>query len=72
MPTLTDYVQTLFTLFDHFMQAQAPTRKRGGPFLYANKRLIVFFIMMMRFRSIFAFKAQHRWLETHPELWALL
>ena len=71
MPTLTDYVQTLFTLFDHFMQAQTPTRKRGGSFLYANKTLIVFFIMM-QFRSIFAFKAQHRWLERHPELWPLL
>ncbi len=71
MPTLTDYVQTLFTLFDRFMQAQTPNRKRGGPFIYANKTLIVFFILM-QFRSIFAFKAQHRWLETHPELRLLL
>ena len=46
MPTLTDYVQTLFTLFDRFMQAQSPTCKRGGPFLYANKTLIVFFIIL--------------------------
>lgn len=65
-PTFADYVQLLFTLFERFLQQPAAHRHRGHPFVYLHQALIVFFIIMQH-RHIFGFKAQHRWLEQHPE-----
>lgn len=69
-PSLTDYVTTIYTLFERFEQQQA-TAKRGRPFTYAEKVLIVVFVILQLHR-IFKFKAQHRWLDAHPDLCALL
>lgn len=66
-PTLTDYVRIICTLFDQFEQDQGQGQGAtpGKPFIYSDKMLIVFFILM-QFRRIFKFKAQRRWLEKHP------
>ncbi len=69
-PTLTDYVTTIYTLFERFEQQQT-TAKRGSPFTYAEKVLIVVFTILQLHR-IFKFKAQWRWLEAHPALRAQL
>lgn len=65
-PTFADYVQLLYTLFEQFVQQQAPDAHRGHPFVYRHKVLIVFFVIMQCLR-IFQFKTQHRWLRQHPE-----
>ena len=65
-PTLTDYVRTIYTLFERFEQQQS-TAKRGRPCTYAEKVLIVVFVILELHR-IFKFKAQRRWLEAHPDL----
>ena len=33
---------------------------------------MIIFFMLMQFRRIYEFKAQHRWLSAHPEVWVLL
>jgi hypothetical protein len=65
-PSQADYVNAYFTLFDRFKQEQDNPVHFGHPFDYEDKVLIVFFTIMM-VRRITAFKAQHRWLENHPE-----
>jgi hypothetical protein len=60
-PSFANYVQLLFTLFDHFVQSQSAHVPRGHPFVYQHQKLIVFFTLM-HFRHIFHFKTQHRWL----------
>ena len=64
-PTRADYVRVYFTLFDHFEHAQPPATRRGRRFTYAQRLLIVFFTWMLM-RRITEFKAQRRWLDTHP------
>jgi len=66
-PTFTDYVELLFTLFERFWQQEAARSHRGRPLVYQHKALIVFFVVMQQ-RRIFRFKAQHRWLQHHPDL----
>jgi hypothetical protein len=66
-PTFADYVELLFTLFERFWQHEAARSHRGRPFVYQHKALIVFFVVMQQ-RRTFRFKAQHRWLQQHPEL----
>ena len=66
-PTFADYVELLFTLFEHFWQQEAARSHRGRPFVYQHKALIVFFVVMQQ-RWIFRFKAQHRWLQHHSDL----
>jgi hypothetical protein len=70
-PTLTDYVELLFNLFEHFWQPHAASARRGHPCWYHHQGLIVFFVIMHQ-RRIFRFKAQHRWLRQHPEMHATL
>ena len=65
--TFTDYVELLFTLFEHFWQQEAARSHRGRPFVYQQKALLVFFVVMQQ-RRTFRFKAQHRWLQHHPDL----
>ena len=65
-PTRADYVRYYATLYERFEQAQPVTSHRGHPVTYAHRLLIVFFTCML-FRRITEFKAQHRWLTTHPD-----
>jgi hypothetical protein len=73
IPTLTDYVKLIFTLFDEFEQERVRTKlpKRGHPLTYTDKTFLVFF-MVMQFRHISAFKTQERWLISHPAMLRLL
>jgi Transposase DDE domain len=66
-PTFADYVELLFTLFERFWQQEAACSHRGRPFVYQHKALLVFFVVMQQ-RRTFRFKAQHRWLQQHPDL----
>ena len=66
-PTFADYVELLFTLFERFWQQEAARSHRGRPFVYQQKALLVFFVVMQQ-RRTFRFKAQHRWLQHHPDL----
>jgi hypothetical protein len=72
-PTMSDYVTLIFTLFDKFEQDEMKQliSKPGKPDTFAQKCFVVLF-MTMQYRRIFAFKAQRRWLETHPEMVRLL
>jgi hypothetical protein len=65
-PKLTDYVELIHTLFDQFAQVQTTSLKRGHPFEYKDKSLLIFFTLM-QFLHITKFKAQHRWLSHHLE-----
>lgn len=73
VPTLTDYVSIIITLFGLFKQyrTEQAAAKLGRPFTYAEEGFIIFF-MIMQFRQIHAFKAQRRWLEKHPEMLEML
>jgi len=62
-PTFTDYVSLIFNLFDRFVQAN-PTWD-SQRFTYTQREMIVFFMLMQQ-RQINTFKAQRRWLMTHP------
>jgi hypothetical protein len=66
-PTFADYVELVLTLFERFWQQEAARSHRGRPFVYQHKALLVFFVVMQQ-RRTFRFKAQHRWLQHHPEL----
>lgn len=73
-PTMTDYVNIIFTLFELYvqqLQQNNKTPKPGSPFTYAEKVMIVLFTIC-QFRRIFHFKAQRRWLVAHPEMMTLL
>jgi hypothetical protein len=65
-PTRADYVRYYSTLFARFEQDQPPAARRGRPFTYAQRLMIVFFTCML-LRRITEFQAQHRWLCTHPD-----
>ncbi len=64
-PTRADYVRYYSTLFARFEQAQPPASRRGRPFTSAQRLMIGLFPCML-LRRITEFKAQHRWLSTHP------
>lgn len=64
-PTFADYVKLLYTLFDEFWQLQVIMPPRGRPVVYAHKHLIMFFVVM-QLKRIYKFKAEWRWLTTHP------
>ena len=66
-PTFADYVDLLFTLFERFWQHDCARPHRGHPFVYEQKALIVFFLVMHQ-RRTFRFQAQRRWLRDPPEL----
>lgn len=66
-PTFVDYVELLFTLFERLWQQEAARSHRGRPFVSQHKALLVFFVVMQQ-RRTFRFKAQHRWLQHHPDL----
>jgi hypothetical protein len=65
-PTFTDNVTFVFNLFERFLQVRGPELDWfSDRYDYQHKTLIVF-LLMMQFRRIFHFKAQWRWLNTHP------
>lgn len=64
-PTFLDYIQMISRLCNQFEQQPMSTR-RGHPLTYGQKVLLVFFLLM-QIRRIFRFKAQWRWLTTHPQ-----
>jgi hypothetical protein len=64
-PTRADYVQIYVTLFDRFEQTHVTAPRRGRPYTYRQRVLIVFFTCML-IKRITEFKAQRRWLTTHP------
>lgn len=72
-PVLTDYVSLIITLFGLFKQYRSERQgpKPGRPFTYTEETFIIFF-MLMQFRQIYAFKAQWRWLNKHPDVLEML
>lgn len=66
-PTFADYVDLLFNLFERFWHHDSAQPHRGHPFVYEQKALIVFFLLMQQ-RRLFRFKAQRRWLVHHSEM----
>ncbi len=70
-PTLTDYAHLIITLFDQFIQTNPVILQYQNLCTYKYREMIIFF-MLMQFRRIYEFKAQHRWLSVHPEVWKLL
>lgn len=66
LPSQADYIQLYFTLFKLFAQRRRRETHLGRPYTYAEASLIVFFTMMI-IRQVPEFKAQRRWLETHPQ-----
>lgn len=64
-PKMADYVHILCTLFERFVQAQPSYESRLHT--YNNQRMVVLFVIL-QFRRIWRFKAQHRWLTQHPQL----
>lgn len=73
IPTLSDYVTLIIQLFRQFEQYRKANgnSKQGAPFTYTEEMFIIFFLLM-QFRRIHQFKAQHRWLTRHPEMLKLL
>jgi hypothetical protein len=65
-PTFADSVDLLFNLFARLWQPHAARPPQGHPFVYAQKALMVFFVVMQQ-RRPFRFQAQRRWLLPHPE-----
>jgi hypothetical protein len=70
-PTLTDYAHLIITLFDKFVQTNSVLLRYQNLCTYKYREMIIFF-MLMQFRRTYEFKAQHRWLQAHPEIQALL
>lgn len=70
-PTLTDYADLIITLFDQFIQTHPVVLQYQNLCTYKYREMIIFF-MLMQFRRIYEFKAQHRWLDVHPEIRAVL
>ena len=68
-PQLTDYMNIIYTLFDRYQAKKVAETgvKQGKPFTFEQKGFIFLFIML-HFRRIFKFKAQHRWLQEHPDI----
>jgi hypothetical protein len=72
VPSLTDYVSLIITLFELFKQERREAgAKQGRPFTYTEEMFIIFFLLM-QFHQIYAFKAQRRWLTKHPEVLEML
>ena len=67
------YITLLFQLFEEFEASDTfeRTERRGHPQVYPDSSLIVFF-GLMTLKHIHRFKAQHRWLLTHPDWLATL
>ncbi|MCP4527902.1 MAG: hypothetical protein GY833_18605 [Aestuariibacter sp.] len=65
-PDFTHYVTLIHTYCDRFAQQLVACAKRGRPYVYQQKVLIVFF-MVMQLRRIFQFKTQWNWLKSHPD-----
>lgn len=62
------YITLFFQLLEEFEVAcpSNETERRGAPKVHSDRCLIVFFAVML-VKQIHRFKAQHRWLLTHPD-----
>ena len=67
-PDRDDYITLLFQLLEEFegLDTLERTERRGAPQVYPDGSLIVFFAIMV-LKAVHRFKAQHRWLLTHPD-----
>ena len=67
-PDRDDYITLLFQLLEEFegLNTLERTECRGAPQVYPDRSLIIFFAIMV-LKSVNRFKAQHRWLLTHPD-----
>ena len=57
-PTFDDYVDTISTLFDEFQQTNPVALGYANLKTYSDHSFLLF-LMLMQFRQIKAFKAQH-------------
>jgi Transposase DDE domain len=60
-PDKDDYTTLLFRLLDEFELSETKNKGKGHPYVYDNRSLICFFIVMT-LKRCFAFKAMNRWL----------
>ena len=65
-PHQADYIHLYRTLFALFSRTRLLETRLGRPYTYSEQVLIVFFTLMI-VRGITDFKAQRRWLESHPQ-----
>jgi hypothetical protein len=66
-PSIANYANLIFTLFDKFVHTIPVVLRYQNLCTYKYRKLLTFF-MLMQFRRIYKFKAQHRWLQSHPEI----
>lgn len=66
-PTMIDYANLIFTLFDRFQQTEPLVLKYENMKTFKSDDMIVLFTIF-QFRRLFEFSAQRRWLEHHPEI----
>ena len=65
-PTLDDDTALIGSLLERFVQTRPDVQAQAARCKYSAQSMIVFFLVM-QFRRITAFKAQRRWLATHPQ-----
>lgn len=65
LPTREDYIHVLHHLIRAFEQQRPSTGRRGRPLSYSQFLMLRFFLLM-HFKQIVSFKAQHRWLLRQP------
>ena len=66
-PTFAASVALLFNLCERLWPHPSARPHQGPPFGYEHKALLGFFLVMHQRRTL-RFKAQHRWLQHHPDL----
>lgn len=65
LPTQEDYIAVLNHLIGAFEKQRPQLTRRGRPLHYSQLLLLRFFLLM-HFKHITCFKAQHRWLSLRP------
>lgn len=65
LPTREDYIHVLHHLIRAFEQQRPAPARRGRPLSYSQFLMLRFFLLM-HFKQIVSFKAQHRWLLRQP------
>lgn len=70
LPDVQQYIRTMTVLLENFEALPAAQKRRGRPFTHTQRSFLLFFVFM-HLRRITAFRAQHRWLATHPDEAAL-
>jgi len=65
-PTFPDYIAILRQLFRDYQSSCPESKRPGRPYTYAQESLVVFFAVMT-LKHNYQAKAQHRWLQEHPD-----